>query len=105
MPHGCAWGLWDKPGQPRDQYGTLNLLTPQVVVQAKEEIKDGSSVVLNWGLNNIKNPGFNRKPLHHKIFDLAPYAAHDDEIELNTQMGSQWDGFSELPSHSACTVH
>ena len=102
IPHGCAWGLWDRPGQPRDQCGTLNLLTPQVVVEAKSEIREGNSVVLNWPLSNAKKPGFGRKPLHHKIFDLAPFVANDDEIELNTQMGSQWDGFSMLSWAPRC---
>lgn len=45
MPHGCAWGLFDKNGI-RDEVGTLNLLTPETVVKAREEIKTGKSVVL-----------------------------------------------------------
>ncbi|KAL9049627.1 MAG: hypothetical protein Q9162_007118 [Coniocarpon cinnabarinum] len=93
LPHGCAWGLFDKPGQPRDQCGTLNLLTPHVVLQAKDEIQDGSSVALNWGMHNVAHPGFGRKPLQHKVFALPGFAANDDEIEINTQAGSQWDGF------------
>ena len=94
MPHGCAWGLFDKPGQPRDQLGTLNLLTPAVVLEAKTEIREGNSVALNWGMENVKSPGFGRLPLQRKPFDLPPYIAHDEEIHFNTQMGSQWDGFS-----------
>ena len=27
-----------------------------------------------------------------RIFDLAPFVANDDEIAVNTQAGSQWDG-------------
>ena len=45
MPHGCAWGLFDKDGQ-RDNIGTLNLLTPEVVLEAKKEIQSGISVAL-----------------------------------------------------------
>lgn len=45
MPIGCAWGLFDKDGE-RDQVGTLNLLTPEVVLEAKKEIKTGESVAL-----------------------------------------------------------
>jgi hypothetical protein len=45
MPHGTAWGLFDKDGVP-DEVGTLNLLTPEVVLEAKKEIKTGKSVVL-----------------------------------------------------------
>jgi hypothetical protein len=46
MPHGCTWGLWDSNGQ-RDQLGTLNLLTPEVVLQARKEIQLGISVAVN----------------------------------------------------------
>lgn len=45
MPHGCAWGLFDKDGV-RDEIGTLNLLTPETVLQARDEIQTGKSVVL-----------------------------------------------------------
>lgn len=45
MPHGCAWGLFDKDGK-RDNVGTLNLLTPEVVMEAKKEIQTGVSVAL-----------------------------------------------------------
>lgn len=45
MPHGCAWGLFDKDGV-KDQLGTLNLLTPKKVLRAKEEIQAGVSVSL-----------------------------------------------------------
>ena len=45
MPQGCAWGVFDKNGK-KDVYGTLNLLTPDVVAAAATEIKDGVSVSL-----------------------------------------------------------
>jgi hypothetical protein len=54
MPHGCAWGIFDKDGQ-RDNLGTLNLLTPEAVLAAKEEIKIGQSVSVNWQLNKVNN--------------------------------------------------
>lgn len=47
MPHGCAWGLFDKEGI-RDEVGTLNLLTPTTVLKAREEIQTGISVVLKY---------------------------------------------------------
>jgi hypothetical protein len=49
MPHGCAWGLFDKNGV-RDEVGTLNLLTPSTVVKARDEIQSGKSVVLKYGM-------------------------------------------------------
>lgn len=45
MPHGCVWGMFDKDGA-KDQLGTLNLLTPEVVTAAKQEIRTGVSVSL-----------------------------------------------------------
>lgn len=45
MPHGCAWGIWDKDGVT-DQVGSLNLLTPENVLEARKEIQTGVSVSL-----------------------------------------------------------
>jgi hypothetical protein len=45
MPHGCAWGIWDEKGV-KDQVGSLNLLTPENVIEAKKEIQTGVSVSL-----------------------------------------------------------
>jgi hypothetical protein len=41
-PKASAWGLW---GQS-DERGTLNLITPEVVILAREEIKLGQIVSL-----------------------------------------------------------
>ena len=45
MPQGCAWGIFDKDGE-KDVYGTLNLLTPDVVKAAAEEVQKGISISL-----------------------------------------------------------
>tara|TARA_R110002060_G_scaffold10898_3_gene16061 strand:+ start:622 stop:813 length:192 start_codon:yes stop_codon:yes gene_type:complete len=45
MPHGAAWGLFDKDGK-RDNCGTLNLLTPEIAKEAQKEIRSGTSVAL-----------------------------------------------------------
>jgi kynurenine formamidase len=88
-------------------YGTLNLLTPEVLKSAYSELKDGVSVSLNWPIGAIKTPGFGRKGLVHKVMSFAdsPLAAHgyDDEVEFNTQCSSQWDSlchFHHQPSAS-----
>lgn len=47
MPHGCAWGLWDRDGV-RDNVGSLNLLSPEVVCNARTEIQMGISVSLKY---------------------------------------------------------
>jgi len=94
MPHGAAWGLFDKDGK-RDNCGTLNLLTPEIAKEAQKEIRSGTSVALNWGLENVHEPGFTREKAQHHFKDLKPlgFFAWDDLIHINTQSGSQWDGF------------
>lgn len=95
MPHGCAWGLFDKDGK-KDHLGCLNLLTPPVVQRALKEAHEGESVSLNWPINAIHTPGFLRKGLDHKVISFhedSPLKAHgfDDEVSFNTQCSSQWD--------------
>lgn len=87
----CAWGLFDKDGKV-DEVGTLNLLTPERVLNAaRTEIRTGESVSLNWGLENVKYPGFGRAPMEQKVIDLNTigFCGHDDELSFNTQCGSQ----------------
>ncbi|KAI1393115.1 uncharacterized protein F4822DRAFT_423579 [Hypoxylon trugodes] len=90
-PHGNAWGLWGT----NDQIGTLNHLTDDVVSRAaKEEIKTGKRVSLNWSLKGPSYPRFPRKILDVKLINKAPLKhAHDDEWSFNSQCSSQWDGF------------
>lgn len=87
---GCAWGVWG----PNDQLGTVNLLTDEVVQQAAAEIKTGRSVSLNWPINFPEKPMFGRKG--PEVCALANHGAdlplRDDEIHVNTQSGTQWDG-------------
>ena len=47
MPPGCAWDIWDKNGV-KDQVGSLNLLTPETILDAKKEVQTGVSVSLKW---------------------------------------------------------
>jgi hypothetical protein len=93
MPHGCTWGMWDKDGE-KDEYGCLNVLTPEVVKEAQKEISLGISVSVNWSLDNCSHFHSGRKKPEHRIYQLDDYVAFDDELHINTQTGSQWDGFS-----------
>lgn len=45
LSRGCAWGLWDRDGV-KDEFGTLNLLTPEIVAKAVNEATQGVSVSL-----------------------------------------------------------
>ncbi|KXJ86565.1 hypothetical protein Micbo1qcDRAFT_186026 [Microdochium bolleyi] len=86
-----AWGLWGS----KDQLGTLNLLTDDIVARAAaENIKTGARVSLNWSMTGASNPRFVRKLLEQNMINKAPLKhAHDDEWHFNSQCSSQWDGF------------
>ena len=85
------------PADPRPT--AVNLLTPDVVKEASREIQTGRHVQLDWPLESIKHPGFARVPLKHRLLDnyvsLKEYAL-DDELEFNTQGGSQWDSLKHV---------
>lgn len=88
---GCAWGVWGD----KDELGTVNLLTDEVVARsAKEEIRSGKSVSLNWPLNFPWKPMYGRRPPEVKMIVKMPEAGmpRDDELHMNTQSGTQWDG-------------
>ncbi|TFK35464.1 hypothetical protein BDQ12DRAFT_759712 [Crucibulum laeve] len=87
---GCAWDVWGAD----DQLGTVNLLTDEVVQRAaQEEIRTGKAVSLNWPLNFPEKPMFGRKcPEIKMIIKPDTGMVRDDEIHINTQSGSQWDG-------------
>ncbi|KAJ7237737.1 putative cyclase-domain-containing protein [Mycena haematopus] len=93
---GCAWSVWGA----EDQLGTVNLLTDAVVkAAASEEIKTGKSVSLNWPLNFPEKPMFERKSpeINMTIREPQIYGVRDDEIHINTQSGTQWDGMRHFP--------
>ena len=93
----CAWGLFDKNGQ-RDQLGTLNLLSAEVVLEAAKEIKKGTSVSVNWQINKPSQQLFGRTAPTYKLIDVKlseGKAVHEDELTMNTQNGSQWDGYRQ----------
>ncbi|EST08011.1 putative cyclase [Kalmanozyma brasiliensis GHG001] len=115
---GCAWDVWGRG----DQLGTINLLTESVVLRAaKENIKTGRTVSLNWPVHLPAEPFFRRKALTHRPFGKggpgyteprdafiagvkakqpdvlvrddpdSKVPVSDEMLELNTQSGSQWD--------------
>ncbi|KAI1964191.1 hypothetical protein LOZ58_002054 [Ophidiomyces ophidiicola] len=87
-PEGACW-VWGKD----DNLGRLNLLTPARVKAAAQEIRTGELVALNLPLNVPETPGFGREKFVHTIKTLYENIAYDDKYELNTQSGTQWDGF------------
>ncbi|OQU99466.1 hypothetical protein CLAIMM_05096 [Cladophialophora immunda] len=89
-PKGAAW-LWGE----NDELGRLNLLTPQRVAFAAKLIKDGEVVNLDWRADFPNPPVFGREPFKHTIKRLSPQV-FDDLYDMNTQSGSQWDGFRHV---------
>jgi len=88
-PPYSAWGLYGMD----DEKGTLNLLTPEVVAEAAKEVKTGVRIGLDLPVNYIAEPSHGRRKLTHKVIRFPNLAIHDDEVVLNTQISTQWDGF------------
>ncbi|KAJ4359280.1 hypothetical protein N0V95_002291 [Ascochyta clinopodiicola] len=87
-PEGSAW-FWGG----NDELGRLNLLTPERICKATHDnVKTGRVVALGLPLNEPSPPFFGRRPIEHKIKSIGR-GAFDDEITINTQSSSQWDGF------------
>jgi len=93
-PH-SAWGLWGS----EDQLGTLNLLTPERVLNASKLIKTGEIFSLNWNLELPDPPLFAREPLTHNLVHYPSMEGHDDSIKFNTQGSTQWDGLTHWAHH------
>ncbi|KAF2851469.1 hypothetical protein T440DRAFT_394807 [Plenodomus tracheiphilus IPT5] len=103
MPQGNLWGFFDDKNGVKDEVGTINLLTPSVVQAASREISTGESIQLDWALQNVQFPGFNRKEFEQKKVDFTEFSefvAMDDEVSINTQAGSQWDSLKHF-AHQA----
>ncbi|KAJ3528953.1 hypothetical protein NM208_g9974 [Fusarium decemcellulare] len=91
-PNASAWGLWGD----NDELGSLNLLTPEVVRNAASEVVTGKTIPLNLPLTAFGQP-MNpvRKACTHRI--IAKGHANDDELDINTQGSSHWDGPRHYP--------
>jgi hypothetical protein len=87
-PDQAAW-VWGSD----DYIGRLNLLTPSRVAAAGKEIRTGEIVPVNLPLNVPETPAFDREPFRHEIKVLIENYVYDDMYHLNTQSGTQWDGF------------
>ncbi|KAJ5454740.1 uncharacterized protein N7458_005696 [Penicillium daleae] len=88
-PRGNAWGRFG----PNDELGTLNLLTPEVIVEAAKEIRTGIRISLDWPLSMPSYPSFDRNPFEQKLVLRNPNCIYDDILTFNSQGSTQWDGF------------
>lgn len=99
-PDEAAW-VWG----PEDFIGRLNLLTPTRVAAAAKEIKTGEIVPVNLPLQHPEQPAFGREKFKHEIKTLEPGVAYDDLYTLNTQSGTQWDGFRHFAHIASKTFY
>jgi kynurenine formamidase len=99
-PEEAAW-VWGKD----DYIGRLNLLTPARVKAAAAEIKTGEMARMDLPLNVPATPAFGRQKFVHKIIDLGGGLGFDDVYDMNTQSGTQWDGFRHFAHHPSKTFY
>jgi kynurenine formamidase len=95
---GTAWGLWG----PADQLGTLNHLTPERVVEARESILTGAVVPLNLPLTEFDPPIItHRGSIEHTVFGLNEFHRDDRIDNLFLQASTQIDGLRHFghPDH------
>ncbi|KAK8065667.1 hypothetical protein PG997_012414 [Apiospora hydei] len=87
IPPGASMGR-------RDELGTLNRLTDdRVAAAARNEIKTGQRISLNWPLDAQSDRSFFQRALFHQdIFPKAPATVNDDVWTFNSQVSTQWDG-------------
>jgi kynurenine formamidase len=91
-PPESSWGVFGDD----DQFGCLNFLTPQGVVDAARLVQTGKVFRLDAKIGFAKPPLFGRAAVTHKVLPLAPFANDDLVDNFNTQEGSQWDGLAHV---------
>lgn len=98
-PAGAAWGVFGDD----DQLGTINLMTPEVVVEAAGSIRSGRVFALNLPINIPDPPLFGRGKHNHVIKRYASYILDDYLDNFYPQASSQWDALCHVkhPRHGA----
>ena len=83
-----SWGVFGGD----DDFGTLNLLTPDRVRDAMTNVTSGERVSLSLTLNEPDPPLFRRQPFEHTVTKFG--SMYDDRLDSFFPQGStQWDGF------------
>ena len=91
-PAGAAWGVFGDD----DQLGTINLMTPEVVVEAAGAIRGGRVFALNLPINIPDPPLFTRGKHNHVIKQYASYILDDYLDNFYPQASSQWDALCHV---------
>src|ERR1041385_7359493 len=109
-PAGSTWGDWG----PDDQLGRLNLLTPDKVLKAVAEVKEGRTFCLSMPLDypggTVVNPRRNppelrpteRNGMPNMVYPLGRDDRRlvdvicDDQVLLTLQYSTQWDSLAHV---------
>jgi len=112
-PEGSTWGDFG----PDDQLGRLNLLTPERVKRAAQEVTEGLRFCLSLPLDYPGGSVLNKRRFPPVLsptlrdgvptlnFSLAKENPNftdvlcDDKVELHLQYSTQWDAFAHVGSH------
>src|SRR5882757_7027709 len=93
-PDGSSWGVFGDS----DEVGTINLMTPNRVVESAASIRSGKVFALNLPINIPDPPLFTRGKHTHtiKIFPGADYVLDDYLDNFYPQASSQWDALCHV---------
>jgi kynurenine formamidase len=91
-PQGAAWGVFGE----EDQLGTINLLTPDRVLEAAASIRNGKVFSLNLPIDIPNPPLFGRGKHVHTIKQFSGYILDDYLDNFYPQASSQWDALSHV---------
>jgi hypothetical protein len=90
-PRGTNWGVFGAD----DELGTINFLTPERVVAARESIRRGVTFGLNWRIDLPDPPLFGRGAHQHTVVQIGNGVALDDYLDnFYPQRSSQWDSLA-----------
>lgn len=96
LPPRSAWGVFEDARR-----GALELLGRDEALAGLACARSGEVHRLDLDLAAIDPPLFGRAPLRHTVLGELGGGSHDDELALNTQSVTQWDGFRHIahPEH------
>jgi kynurenine formamidase len=87
-----AWGVFG----PEDQLGTINLLTPERVLDAARLVRTGRTVTLTRPLDAFDPPFYGRERMRHTVFRLDRNYWDDRVDNLQLQASTHWDGLRHV---------
>jgi kynurenine formamidase len=87
-----AWGVFGT----EDELGTINLLTPERVLEAVALVRRGETINLTLPLTAFDPPFYGREPLRHEIFRIDRNYWDDKLDNFLLQSSTHWDGLRHM---------